>query len=85
MIHTPAPWKVTDGYECKIIDADGIDRVCTVNGSNDGNIQAANARLIAAAPELLEALKRCLEYFEPSMHEGFADHVRDKINKAEGK
>ena len=63
--HTPGPWKVTEGYQCKIIDADGIDRVCTVNGGNNGNIQAANARLIAAAPDGYNAAILAIESASP--------------------
>lgn len=72
MSHTPGPWVVIDdrqvvtlavchpgrtyGYGC------GNDFVCDLNDGeyhqyrNDKE-QAANARLIAAAPDLLEALK----------------------------
>ncbi len=66
--HTSAPWYalvegVTDaaiGYRA-IIDSDGYT-VC-----NPSPMGEANARLIAAAPDLLEALRatlRCLEWHE---------------------
>ena len=61
--HTPAPWYalaegVTDaaiGYRA-IIDSDG-DTVC-----NPSPMGEANARLIAAAPDLLNALDGLLDY-----------------------
>lgn len=67
--HTPGPW-VTDEvdhdapYENIKIKAGNHHTVCTVwiddAPVHDFNaMQYANARLIAAAPELLEALKLC--------------------------
>ena len=66
--HTPAPWHVGAGNgEGSVFSADGRMRltdkgtalypVCTVIDF-DGEAEA-NARLIAAAPELLEALIDC--------------------------
>lgn len=61
--HTPGPWEIKDG---RYIDspsgwiADVLSypayRAAT---DNDSEEQKANARLIAAAPDLLEALKAC--------------------------
>lgn len=56
--HTPGPWKVSSygTPHLKVFANDGA-HVASVNyGDVDMNTQAANARLIAAAPELLEAL-----------------------------
>lgn len=65
MKHTPAPWvmhakSISGAYQ--ITGAtDGSLRIATVtNAPND----EANARLIAAAPELLEALKAMTERAE---------------------
>lgn len=64
--HTPGPWKVTglsgnDG-DIKIIEADTRTVAWTPITSDNGeclsNQGKANARLIAAAPELLETLER---------------------------
>ena len=62
--HTTAPWEFTastpeDGFECFFIYAgEGYSQrqIATVNGPQDEKGEA-NARLIAATPELLEALK----------------------------
>jgi hypothetical protein len=52
--HTPGPWKVhTEGKKTGILTSDNVDHVATVHNLYR---QEANARLIAAAPELLEAL-----------------------------
>jgi len=66
MKHTPGPWKVTDGKTLgTLIEAkpyrDGyiVARVNSTKGmAPDGDEnREANANLIAAAPEMLEALK----------------------------
>ena len=51
--HTPAPWSRNSDDD--IHDANG-DVVCGANGPT-AEEQEANARLIAAAPEMLEALR----------------------------
>ena len=66
--HTPGPWRVSpsvEGMLCIFADVnhrqDGyLDAcVCAVSAIMDKTeIDEANARLIAAAPELLEALER---------------------------
>ena len=86
--HTPGPWRVHGAAirDCGL----GIDVICTMQVSNQMN-WVADAQLIAAAPELLEALKRILPsaiayemdsdgYDEDDII--FAQHV---ITKAEGK
>ena len=67
--HTPGPWEVKKG-------AAMLNSVCTVYGTEDGWVDiaapipmaddyraesSANARLIAAAPDLLEALKSAVD------------------------
>lgn len=54
--HTPGPW-YTDGGACGVFHDGGTSRIATIEG-NFTSVRIANARLIAAAPELLEALKR---------------------------
>ena len=80
--HTPGPWKnqhdLTRGRDpIGILSADGMEVVAEASSE-------ANAQLIAAAPDLLEALKAVqrLDYFRE--HNGLADTVRAAIAKAEG-
>ena len=58
--HTPGPWRVESrgGMEGREVRAGATYVVATVNttGNDEGN-RLANARLIAAAPELLAALQ----------------------------
>jgi hypothetical protein len=53
-MHTPGPWRVVDG---DVLTADGR-RVATIHGYADEEIREprANARLVAAAPDLRAAL-----------------------------
>jgi hypothetical protein len=54
--HTPGPWAATNDR----VYADGVP-ICALSwgtGSVPGSESHANARLIAAAPELLDRLKR---------------------------
>lgn len=56
--HTPGPW-YSDEFEGITIFHDVKDRrfpICKLEPISDGEAEA-NARLIAAAPEILEALK----------------------------
>ena len=66
LVHTPGPWAVDDLGEDWFLETNhrwGIGavesptyRIAKVEGMGHGS--EANARLIAAAPELLEAIKR---------------------------
>lgn len=92
--HTPGPWHRTNGYAF-IHNALGGE-VAKITSSIDSDAQMeeheANARLIAAAPELLDALKRMTEAAkdilgEPSTSEGYFDitEAEKLIAKAEGR
>ncbi len=61
--HTPGPWIYAyspytsqDGKEIPAFEVHGEEKVCDTNENRPGEEQEANARLIATAPELLEAL-----------------------------
>ena len=68
MNHSPAPWAIVDSVPCSeigyraVLDADGFT-ICDPSPMGE-----ANARLIAAAPDLLAALETMLEQF--------ADHAQ---------
>jgi hypothetical protein len=103
--HTAGPWSLSAGYH-KTVSGEPAD--WTIEGGPHGNAIAflsddnagpryerdANARLIAAAPDLLEALKYCRDLLEDvngfdyrpddvAANEWAA--VRAAIAKAEGK
>jgi hypothetical protein len=58
-LHTPAPWQVDYSGNCHIGITDKNERTiafCNLQ-NEDGDEDEANAKLIAAAPDLLEALQ----------------------------
>jgi len=67
MKHTPGPW-IREGSLVYALNERGRDRMCmnihvytsAIDGAEPGEAEA-NARLIAAAPEMLEALQRFVE------------------------
>ena len=79
--HTPGPWEVENskdehngvefpqGYN--IVSEDG-QYIVGDAGILEGEIDEANARLIAAAPELLEALRFVLTAHGEQLHDAFA-------------
>lgn len=89
MQHTPGPWT----HEPYAYQQGALDQALIRDGAeNQVAISTeANARLIAAAPELLEALQFALEIFEaepvdvaPESIEEIIDQARAAINKALG-
>jgi hypothetical protein len=84
--HTPGPWTIDVAYGGWSIRSKGI-MLALSGGSISTWItpedeDAANARLIAAAPDLLEALKRvCSHGYRTSPD---WDNARAAIAKAEG-
>ena len=54
--HTPGPWDVYGGEIGTAPDAT-LAVVCALSGNDGDNEEDANARLIAAAPDLLAALE----------------------------
>ena len=91
--HTPGPWADTglpSTCDHRAIAADGPTLIAFVpkGGAADKNGQvSANARLIAAAPDLLTELTRVLDQFDCFGFVGptvYAD-ARAAIAKAEGR
>lgn len=94
--HTPGPWKVYaratkssnfGGYSNLVHATDdrGPCSVARVRGGNhdDREVVDANARLIAAAPELLEACKRALPHHQGG-HSEVGALLRAAIANASG-
>ena len=93
--HTPGPWEakvpgtiVAHSDKCVVRGEDSvIDWVATVQVSNMPAWRA-NAHLIAAAPELLEALRGIVDSFETcpeNLHSELFTAARAAIAKAEGR
>ena len=68
--HSPGPWSVVDGHYPSMQEIQGPSfNINIVMSSTDLNFQdylsrSADARLIAAAPELLEALSSRVDLYE---------------------
>lgn len=88
MNHTPGPWEVlpTNAKSYVIAGDDGTYDVAIVRDIGKHN-NAANARLIAAAPELLQALKALTfaSRHDVSMMTELWAEACVAVNKAEGK
>jgi hypothetical protein len=92
--HTPAPWS-DSGHDGKgnLIVESGYGSICAVWRVNGYGCQVADARLIAAAPEMLAALKdaefllRKAGLMAGPMRDSFnrsASDAKEAIAKAEG-
>lgn len=82
--HTPGPWRAFQG-EVDIVPFvaslhGSKESICECYSQHDGS-HHANARLIASAPELLEALERLVH---PMASDDDMDHAREVIAKARG-
>ena len=69
--HTPGPWFKNRGF---LIGSDGSDVVAAdlgvgLGADNGDGIRKANARLIAAAPDLLFELKKCASLLKTAFGE----------------
>lgn len=85
--HTPGPWTLAGGITGQ--DENGMrSPIATISNSwRNREIDDANARLIAAAPELLEALRNISSVFEVMVGNKKSDvlaSARCAIAKAEG-
>lgn len=89
--HTPGPWFVGETWKLRPPIYCNTGEICTTeHGQEDSR---ANARLIAAAPELLEALKELVEWAMdaateldiPTHSPSCISKARAAIAKAEGR
>ncbi len=78
--HTPGPWVVEERSLNISVGPIRDPGVCRVYGLND--LGRANARLIAAAPEMLKALQLVSSHIDPDQASPFAAIVGAAIAKA---
>ena len=89
--HTPGPWRISYGqYGMKrdsrqYIVSESNKAVASVLSPNRKNPRerAANARLIAAAPKMLEVLKIARAHVSPALQPNIYKMMDDAIAKAE--
>ena len=86
--HTPGPWTAIN--HGNFVNSDN-GLICRMSHAGTAFFWAtgpadlentANAQLLAASPEMLEALKKCLIYTEH--HPALFHNIKNLINKAEG-
>jgi len=94
---TPGPWTYEDCFHPEfIIRAKGLGVIARSIYPDGNGIGRANARLIAAAPELLDALRGFLDcigtrkpdvdgYYSEPIHRDEVERARAAIAKAEGR
>lgn len=88
--HTPGPWKVLAvkdedfGDEIQVVLDDNGPGVAIIADVEDQPEAEANARIIAAAPELLAAARRFLEFYGECERD-CASLMQAAVAKAEGK
>ena len=84
--HTPGPWKTeTIGDTIRVVDQEGND--CGYIGDGYNATHRANIALMAAAPELLEALEKCAAFINNLPDGGdweLFEDAEDIIKKAKG-
>lgn len=84
--HTPGPWRCVDtsyhAHDYRLLRPDGLPLPVKAE-ANDHSEQRANARLIAASPELLEALKEIAADLECMLTDKQLTTARAAIRKAE--
>jgi hypothetical protein len=93
--HTPGPWyhdfasgmkngnpQVVEYFVRR--DGDNVSIAADIVDPEKCVPSEANARLIAAAPDLLEQLSRIVAMIDPEGHDVNFDHARDAIAKATG-
>ena len=82
---TPSPWEAQiDPYEDDPFPGKDFVRVCMGQDDVSGITTPANARLIAAAPELFEACKRVLNHAACRVDGSTEEILRAALAKARG-
>lgn len=81
--YTPGPWKLAAG---RLIETTSGGFTIGREGWAGSPVELdANARLVAAAPELLESLRRCADRLGDMDCGDELEAARDAIAKAEGR
>jgi hypothetical protein len=87
--HTQGPWEVFNTpsgyrlieYHDRSKGSDGRISIARMTGDVDEATELANANLVAAAPEAIEKLQKCIDWFIFLLDSWELDHQqRDKLN-----
>lgn len=80
--HTPGPWDLDEGDLSTVYELETSDPLAEVFSDKSAEENVANARLIAAAPELLEALEALLAASEKHIFSTECKRERDAARAA---
>ena len=82
--HTPGPWKIAASWEDWTVEGPNKEEIIFQDGPyQTPAIKLANARLIATAPDLLEALQYLMVAHGEQLDHAF-QMAQDAISKATG-
>ena len=84
MKHTQGEW-INLGYRIDVEIADGLSGICEMSEWMEEEEMEANCKLMAAAPELLEALQELIGYTKATLKEHgipFFDDLGETCNNA---
>lgn len=86
--HTPGPWRVVDSWNDHMVEGQNGEEIIWQDGPHETpTINKANACLIAAAPDLLEALENLADYIDERAGDNECrplENARAAIAKAKG-
>ncbi len=85
--HTPGPWEdhFCGPFRQTVVDCPNeLGLIAVPSERATIEEQDANARLIAAAPEMLEMLRRVSEFLGMTCPESLKEEINDLIVKAQG-
>jgi hypothetical protein len=80
-----SPWRAQDGSDIPAFEVHGEEKVCDTDENRPVEEQEANARLIAAAPEMYDALEHffnIMHDYESSLQKGYVKHAMDMARAA---
>lgn len=79
--HTPGPWRQQSGSQYRAwVENESMQTICHVNRQSAG-VRDANARLISAAPELLESLEQ-ISHAEAATYDDIHAAIQDLVGIA---
>lgn len=91
MSHTPGPWLITPDFKTAVNAGRKHVAMVNFNSTTDaekrvaGEEHEANARLIAAAPDMFEALQGLVSFFDKTgFTTEFLSDARSALSKAQG-